>query len=989
MRIPVRVLLVEESGDDALVLLQLLAEGGYDVAHRRVETADAMRAAFEKEEWDIIVSDHRMPRFDVLGALKLRGQYAPDVPFIVVSGGIGEEAAVEAMRGGADDYVMKDKLARFLPVVQRELAGAIGRRARRRVETELEESVLLTGMILQSALDCIVIADHEGRLIEFNPAAEATFGFSRNEVLGKPMSGLIIPPRWREAHDRAFAAYLATGMGRMLGRRLELDALRSDGTEFPIELTLAIVRHAPKPVFAAFIRDISARRRAEESLRRFRVAMDNSADMFLLIDRKTMRYVDFNPAVCRLLGYTSEELLSMGPQDVLPLSREQLERSYDELIANPSMRGGMESHYICKDGSHLPFESTRHVLRSGDTWIIAAISRDIRERRAADTKIRQLNRVYAVLSGINAAIVRIHDKDELYRETCRIAIAEGGFNVARVVELDEDRRIRIAAVIEDDEAAFEQLVEEYNADPAGHDSLIARAIRTGKAVVSNDVASDPRVHLRTFLRRSGSYALAVLPLSVRGRPAGLIILRSKEPGMFDVEEMKLLTELAGDVSFALEHIENEKKLDYLALYDSLTGLANRTLFVERLTQAIHAAGQAGSKLAVGICDVERLRTVNETLGRGGGDSLLKQLAERHVRAAGRIETGRLSADHFVTMAPVKGRSEAARIAQVITMKCFAEPFFVEGHELRVSAKAGIAMFPADGMDAETLLKHAEAALRKGKRTGEPHTFFSRGMLEDTAGALTLENKLRQALENDEFVLHYQPKVDGATRRIAGVEALIRWDSPELGLVPPMQFIPLMEETGIILRVGAWALSTAVADHRRWVEMKLAAPRVAVNVSAIQLRRQDFLDTLESALARGAAPMGLDLELTESLVMEDVESSILKLNEARKLGISLAIDDFGTGYSSLAYLARLPVQTLKIDRSFVITMLEDPDTMALVQMIISLAHSLRLKVVAEGVDDEAQAKVLQLLRCDEMQGFLFSQPLPFGEMTALLVREGKL
>ena len=225
-----------------------------------------------------------------------------------------------------------------------------------------------------------------------------------------------------------------------------------------------------------------------------------------------------------------------------------------------------------------------------------------------------------------------------------------------------------------------------------------------------------------------------------------------------------------------------------------------------------------------------------------------------------------------------------------------------------------------------------------------------------------------------------------TRRIVGVEALLRWQSPELGLVAPVTFIPLMEETGMILDVGAWALKRAVLDHRRWLEQQLKPPRVAVNVSAIQLRQRDFVRSVERAITEGITPTGIDLEITESLIMRDIEGNIQKLKEVRELGVSIAIDDFGTGYSSLAYLAKLPVQTLKIDRSFIITMLNEPDTMTLVQTIISLAHSLRLRVVAEGVDAEEQAKFLRLLRCDEMQGYLFSKPLPFDAMMALLRQE---
>jgi EAL domain-containing protein (putative c-di-GMP-specific phosphodiesterase class I) len=232
------------------------------------------------------------------------------------------------------------------------------------------------------------------------------------------------------------------------------------------------------------------------------------------------------------------------------------------------------------------------------------------------------------------------------------------------------------------------------------------------------------------------------------------------------------------------------------------------------------------------------------------------------------------------------------------------------------------------------------------------------------------------------VLHYQPKIDLGTRAIVGVEALIRWQSPERGLVPPLQFIPILEETGLILQVGTWALKRAALDHRSWVEQKLKAPRVAVNVSQVQLRQRDFVGLVEQAILEGIAPTGLDLEITESLIMEDIEASTEKLSALRGLGMSIAIDDFGTGYSSLAYLAKLPITTLKIDRSFIVGM-EAPDAMSLISTMISLAHSLRLKVVAEGVETEQQAKFLWLLKCDEAQGYLFSKPLPAEALVALL------
>jgi len=257
------------------------------------------------------------------------------------------------------------------------------------------------------------------------------------------------------------------------------------------------------------------------------------------------------------------------------------------------------------------------------------------------------------------------------------------------------------------------------------------------------------------------------------------------------------------------------------------------------------------------------------------------------------------------------------------------------------------------------------------------------MSERVAGHLTLESKLLRALDKNEFVLHYQPKVDVQSRRIVGVEALMRWQSPDLGLVPPLKFIPLLEETGMILDVGAWALRQAVADYRRWVEQKLAAPRIAVNVSAIQLRHRDFIDIIRDVVRTTGEVPAIGIEITESVIMDDIDATVAKLRALRDMGLNIAIDDFGTGYSSLAYLAKLPVHSLKIDRTFVTAMADDPDTLTLVSTIISLARSLRLKVVAEGVETEEQAKILRLLRCDQMQGYLISRPVPEGELQALL------
>ena len=603
------------------------------------------------------------------------------------------------------------------------------------------------------------------------------------------------------------------------------------------------------------------------------------------------------------------------------------------------------------------------------------------------TRIERLTRVYAVLGGINGLIVRVRARDELFKGACRVAVEAGGFRLAWLGVVDRNEmRVRPVAWHGPGEN-YIQLMPLRLSDPVS--GLSGQAVLERKAMVSDDMTRDPRIMLKKEALERGFRSLAMLPLLVDGEAVGILALYAGEVGFFDAEEMKLLNELAGDIAFALDHIEKANKLDYLAYYDQLTGFANRTLFLERLNQYVHAAGIAGDKIALVLADVERLRTVNDSLGRQAGDALLTQLAERLARGADPGELARISGDVFaIVLQGVKGRSEVTRKLERMWHGCFGESVRLGDSEIRISARAGVALFPNDGADAETLLRNAEAALRRAKETGERHVFHALAMTAKSAENLTLENRLRQALEKREFVLHYQPKVDLITRRIVGLEALIRWQSPELGLVPPIKFIPLMEETGLILDVGAWALKQATLDHRRWVEQGLQTPRVAVNVSPIQLRRRDFVGAVERAIMGGVAPTGIDLEITESLVMEDIQGNIEKLKAIRGLGMSIAIDDFGTGYSSLGYLAKLPVQTLKIDRSFIITMLNEPDTMTLVQTMISLAHSLRLKVVAEGVDSEDQAKTLRLLRCDEMQGYLFSRPVPFDQITALLTREAR-
>ncbi|MGZ5142354.1 MAG: bifunctional diguanylate cyclase/phosphodiesterase, partial [Burkholderiales bacterium] len=499
------------------------------------------------------------------------------------------------------------------------------------------------------------------------------------------------------------------------------------------------------------------------------------------------------------------------------------------------------------------------------------------------------------------------------------------------------------------------------------------------AVVCNDVDSDPQMaRWREEALRRDYQSVVVFPLQFADKVSGVLVLYAAEKDFFDTEEMKLLTELAGDVSFAIDHIDKQERLDYLAYYDVLTGLANRSLFIERVAQYMRSAVSGGHRLAVFLIDLERFKNINDSLGQAAGDALLRQVAEwltGNVPDANLL--ARVGADHFAVVLPVvKQEGDVARLIEK-AMKAFLDhPFRMNDAVFRIAAKVGVALFPDDGADADTLFQNAEAAVKKAKASGDRYLFYTQKMTETVAGKLTLENQLRQALDNEEFVLHYQPKVNLASGKLTSAEALIRWNDPRTGLVPPGRFIPVLEETGLIYEVGRWALRKAIEDYLRWRNAALAPVRIAVNVSPLQLRHRAFIAEIEQAIAIDAhAAAGLELEITEGMIMEDVKRSVASLQAIRAMGVTIAIDDFGTGFSSLGYLSKLPVDTVKIDRSFIMDMTAAPEGLALVSTIINLAHALKLKVVAEGVETEEQSRLLRLLSCDEMQGFLFSKPLP--------------
>ncbi|MGD0492744.1 MAG: EAL domain-containing protein [Steroidobacteraceae bacterium] len=731
----------------------------------------------------------------------------------------------------------------------------------------------------------------------------------------------------------------------------------------------------------------------QQSEERFRQLAENIQDVFFILSADYSEMIYQSPAFEQIWGRPYD---SSNPLDwTTSIHIDDYQRIMDQLAAHAGKPAidEFEFRIVLSTGAvrwifarHFPLYDV-----TGTPYRIVGVATDITERKLAEEKIQHLNRVYAVLSGINALIIRAQTQSELFTGSCRLAVEQGDFALAWIGWLEGECDLLTSLAWAGPDVTAE-LQKDGDCLAIG-DAAVA-AIRCREPWVCNDLAAiRPSFPYQRSLLDHGLHSVVTLPLVMHGKTVGCLVLATDERDTFDDAEMRLLTELAGDISFALDHIEKTEKLNYLAYYDSLTGLANRTLFLERLAQQVDAGARNHAQFAVVVRDPERFQTINETFGRAQGDDLLREVAVRLVRATGDANaTARIGSDQFASVLPFSGDVEViARVLQEQYRLWLGVPFRVRGHDVTLTACTGIAIYPHDGEDAESLLKHAEAALERAGSQGERTVFFTREISDRITERLSLETRMRRALENNEFELHYQPKVDLETRRWDGLEALIRWRSPELGLVLPSKFIPLMEEIGMIVEVGAWVMLQACMDRAAWLEQGLAAPRIAVNISPVQLHRPDFLETVRTALKRatrnavlfGAAEAGLDVEVTESLFIDHVESNIEKLRALRALGVGIAIDDFGTGYSSLGYLAKMPVSTLKIDRTFTATMLDDPSVTTLVSTIITLAHSLKLKVIAEGVESEEQAKILRLLRCDQMQGYLISKPLPAAEIAHLL------
>jgi diguanylate cyclase (GGDEF)-like protein len=724
-----RALIVEDSEDDALLLVHNLSES-YELRWRRVDTEEALGLAL-LEEWDVIFADYSMPRFSGSRALSQVRQCGIETPFIFVSGTMGEDTAVTAMKAGAQDYMMKGNLKRLLPAVERELREMRARREQRRVEKEL-------------------------RLLESTTRAASEAG----DVLS------------------ALAVTLTS--------------------------------------------------------------------------------------VCESTGW-------FAAQSWIP--------SVDGMTIECS------SAWYCRDGALEKFRTF------------------------------SLNNPLA----------------------------------------------------------------------AGHD-LPGQAWSSRQSIWARDVAQHDGFRRTALAQEAGLRTCLALPILVGEEVVAVLEFFMREVHDKDERMLQLLAAVSAQLSSIVQRKRAEERLHYLAHYDDLTGLPNRVLFTDRLKQAMFEANRHARLVGVAFLDLDRFKTINDSLGHGVGDMLLKGVAERLNRCVREGDTvARLAGDEFtLVLADMAHVDHASQVARKV-LDSLSRPFHIAGQELFTSASLGMTLYPFDDDSVDGLLRNADIAMYRAKdQGGNSYQFYSADMTAKAHERLSLENDMRRALEREEFFLDYQPIVALRDKTVVALEALVRWRHPQRGLISPAEFIPLAEETGLILNLGEWVLRNAIEECVRLTRAGSTGMRVAVNLSAHQLHQKELIRMIQRMLtSAGARSNQLQIEITESVLMSNVDNTAATLGALSDMGVEISLDDFGTGYSSLSYLKRFPIDVLKIDRSFVRDIPADPDDSAIASAIISMAHNLGIQVVAEGVETEDQLSFLRDHDCDTVQGYYLSRPKPAEEIARYL------
>jgi diguanylate cyclase (GGDEF)-like protein len=661
-----------------------------------------------------------------------------------------------------------------------------------------------------------------------------------------------------------------------------------------------------------------------------------------------------------------------------------------ESISSP--RDNVSLQLMCRDAGGRRWFEARLASLPQDSAGYLVTCEDITQRRKAERRLRRFRAVerarrrqatqHALLAHFGQFALENPPIGELSTQAIEVIRSGLGIGLCRLLRSGPDDHILLHVAGSGwDESwvraqQFDAVVETENRFVLG----------TRESIVVSDYSRESRFQPSPIQQIHGVRSAVEVLICGAGGTYGIVGAYSPEAGRFDGDSANFMQNVSNTLAAFIERKATEDRLSYMAQFDALTGLPNRSMYLDRLGQTLIEAARDKLAVAVLFVDIDRFKNVNDTLGHSAGDTLLVKIAERlkgSVRLGDSI--GRLSGDEFaVAVAHLAREDHAAVVAQKIVTG-LAAPFVIEGHSVYVSASVGISVYPSDGTEPDVLVKNADTAMYRAKQSGRnAYQFYLPQMHARATQRLRLESQLRGALDRDEYRIHYQPKIDLKTGLISGLEALLRWQSPDRGLVQPGEFISVLEDAGLIIPVGEWVIASVCSQIRRWQSAVAVVPPVAVNLSARQFRQQDLDAVIGRILTDSRIdPHLLEFELTESILMTDAESAVDTLRQIKARGIRLALDDFGTGYSSLSYLKRFPLDALKIDRAFIRDVTENPDDVSIVVAIISLARSLRLKVIAEGVETQEQLEFLRRHGCDEAQGYYIARPMDTDSVSRLL------
>src|SRR5215203_2920080 len=823
--------------------------------------------------------------------------------------------------------------------------------ARRQPDEELRKSEARYRTVLDAAFDAIVTITPDGVVRWFNRGAEHIFGHRAEEVIGQPVT-LLMPERYRDLCVAGLHRYLRTGEARVVGGTAELVGLRRDGSEFPIEMSLGETHENGERLFTGVIRDVTERKRTEDALReardRFRSIFDHAPIGVAMVSLQG-RYMQVNRSLCEILGYTEEELQALTWQEITHPDDLAASSAYARrIVGGEFLRYHLEKRFLHANGHTVWASLSVSLVRDaeGEPLYFVSQIQDVTERKKVEKVIKESEKRFRSLVQYSSDIITILDADGTVHYVSPAVERVTGYKPEEQVGTNA-----FGSVHPDDREQALNTFAEVLKRPGLHPPLEFRVPHKDGAWrylehVVNNLLDDP---------------------AVRG-----VVVNS-----WDVTARKALVE----------------QLSYQAFHDPLTELPNRALFMDRLQHALRRAHRRGNKVAVLFTDLDNFKVINDSLGHEVGDQLLVAVAER-LKACLRPEdtAARLGGDEFtILVEDIASVDEGVQIAERIA-DILRPPFALEEQEVFATVSTGIALNSTAQEQPADLLRHADLAMYRAKRRGKArYEVFEPSMDAKAVERLILETGLRRALVRQQFRVYYQPIVALDNDKVAGAEALVRWEHPQRGLLLPEAFLPVAEETGLIVRIGQWVLREAGKQARIWRERYPSMPPLTISVN---LSTREFFHPKLVAEVLGESeidPASLQLEITEGATTTNGTSKADRtLRNLKRMGVQLAIDDFGLGYSSLSYLKRFPVDFLKIDRSFIAGLGRELNGASkdkeIVKAMIELTHALGLRVIAEGVETSEQLAQLRNMKCDFAQGNYFSEPLPSEALAVILTEQ---